>query len=197
MISIRFGSFIFTIFGLFSYLYFVSGVFMMYSNINKVVNPLMGVIIVPFLGNILYSKNFYNYITLNYKEIKPRFYSFGCIFGYLVCILLLQIFYDIPLSISFNSISKIFLILSGIGRVGCHYYGCCYGKICDSNIYGIKYNDEDTLVLRECPHLKNKLLYPVQLVESIFFITIGSYLYYLNITYSLHLMTTCPQMGRC
>ena len=184
MISIRFGSFIFTIFGLFTSLGFLSGIFMMYSNINKDVKPLMFAIIGTILGNILDSKNFNNYITLNYKEIKPRFYSFGSIFGYLLSILTLHFFYDIPLSLSWFSLLKGLLILSGIGRLGCHYYGCCYGKICDSNIYGIKYNDEDALVLRECPHFKNKLLYPVQLVESIFFITSGSYLYYLNIMYN-------------
>ncbi len=53
----------------------------------------------------------------------------------------------------------------GIARIGCHSYGCCWGKPTHGN-FGITYSNPDSKVVRCVPHLKGKRLYPVQLFGS-------------------------------
>lgn len=47
-----------------------------------------------------------------------------------------------------------------IGRLGCFFAGCCYGKTCDLFL-GVTFNHPETLAPRGIP------LYPIQIVESL------------------------------
>ncbi len=49
-----------------------------------------------------------------------------------------------------------------IARIGCHVYGCCWGKPTTGSL-GIRYTNPDAKVVRCAPHLTGRRLYPAQL----------------------------------
>lgn len=54
------------------------------------------------------------------------------------------------------------------GRIGCLNYGCCHGRECKNNSWGIIYSHPDSKVLRTYPNLDGVKLYPTQLYSAIF-----------------------------
>lgn len=181
MISIRFGSIIFTNFSIFAYLSHISFAFILSAYIEKffIIVPAT---LIPLCANIAAETNLQHYIHLNFHLIKPRFYSFGAVYGFVIYAYTLQ-FTGIPFHVSSNLICKTLLIFCGIARLGCHYYGCCWGKeLSCKEKWSIKYNDKENLVLRLAPYLENKPLYPLQLVEASLCIMSGAVLYMISIT---------------
>ena len=62
-------------------------------------------------------------------------------------------------------------IYEALSRMGCHSYGCCFGKQLDSDTDGIyvKYFDEAFSVIRIRPHFKGVKLFPVQAISAVMF----------------------------
>ena len=181
MISIRFGSIIFTNFSIFAYLSHISFAFILSAYIENflIVVP---AILIPLCANIAAENNLQHYLHLNFHLIEPRFYSFGAVYGFVIYACILQ-FTGIPFHVSSNLICKTLLIFCGIARLGCHYYGCCWGKeLSCKEKWFIKYTNKESLILRLCPHLEKKPLYPLQLVEASLCIITGSILYMISIT---------------
>lgn len=54
-----------------------------------------------------------------------------------------------------------------IARVGCHVYGCCWGRPTNGPI-GIRYTSKNASVIRHEPHLIDVRLHAVQLYSSLF-----------------------------
>ncbi len=52
-----------------------------------------------------------------------------------------------------------------MARVGCHVYGCCWGKPTDS-VLGITYHSPHAKVVRCAPHLRGRRIYPAPLLGS-------------------------------
>lgn len=190
MITIRFGNNIFTIFGLFSYLSCILSSFVFAGYIEKYLCFIPGFFI-PLCANMFAENNLQHYIRFNFREIRPRFYSFGAVYGYVIYAFCLY-FYGIPFCVSVNIICKALCLTCGLGRIGCHYYGCCWGKEMSIqtnssktwiNIYPIRYNNKDTLILRLYPHFIDKYFFPIQIIESTILLLSGVVLYIIDITY--------------
>jgi hypothetical protein len=200
MISLKFGNNIFTIFGLFTYASYILSSFVFAGYIENYLS-FIPALLVPLCGNVFAENNLQHYLHLNFREIRPRFYSFGAVYGILIYAICLH-FYGIPFHISTNIICKTICLSCGVGRIGCHYYGCCWGKqiyqkqqqeqdkpqpiiefIKLWKIYPISYIDKDTLILRLYPHFAYKYFFPLQLIEATILIVIGSGLYIIEIVY--------------
>jgi phosphatidylglycerol:prolipoprotein diacylglycerol transferase len=54
-----------------------------------------------------------------------------------------------------------------IARLGCHVYGCCWGRPAN-RLPGIRYTNLDSSVLRNRPHLVGIKLHPIQLYSAAF-----------------------------
>ena len=54
-----------------------------------------------------------------------------------------------------------------IARVGCHVYGCCWGRPTSGRL-GIRYTSEHASVVRNEPRLANVRLHPVQIYSAVF-----------------------------
>lgn len=52
------------------------------------------------------------------------------------------------------------------GRIGCLNYGCCHGRKCNVNSWGIIYFHPDSKVLRTYPNLGGVKLYPTQIYSA-------------------------------
>jgi prolipoprotein diacylglyceryltransferase len=52
-----------------------------------------------------------------------------------------------------------------IGRLGCHNYGCCVGKVSQRR-FGIVYSDPEAKICREVPQFQGIKLIPVQLIAA-------------------------------
>ena len=53
------------------------------------------------------------------------------------------------------------------GRLGCLNYGCCHGRECKENSWGIIYSHPDTKALRTYPYLLGVKLYPTQIYSAV------------------------------
>jgi hypothetical protein len=183
MITLKIGDNIFTVFGLFSYLSYISFSFIFAGFIENYI-PVVPAITIPLCANIFAENNLDHYVRFNFRSIRPRFYSFGALYGLMIYAICLKCYDGIPLHVGLNVISKTLCISCGIGRIGCHFYGCCWGKqLYNKETYAITYRDADTLILRLCPHLAGKQLFPLQWLEANLCIISGFLLYSLNIIY--------------
>ena len=198
MISIKIGNNIFTIFGLFSYFTHILYSFVFSGYIDNFLS-FIPAFIIPLSANAFADNNLQHYLHLNFREIRPRFYSFGAVYGFVIYAICLH-YYGIPFHISVNIICKTLCLVCGVGRIGCHYYGCCWGKQIQQEeqqenlqpiiefkkiwkIYPISYTDKDTLILRLYPHFKYKYFFPLQLTEATILIVIGMGLYIMDTVY--------------
>jgi len=53
------------------------------------------------------------------------------------------------------------------GRIGCLNYGCCHGRECKENSWGIIYKHPDSKALRTYPFLNGVKLYPTQIYSAV------------------------------
>jgi len=182
MVSIRFGSIIFTNFTIFAYLCNISFGIILSGYIDNFM-IIIPAIFVPLCSNMTAENNLHHYLHFNFHLIKPRFYSFGGVYGFILYAVLLW-YNGVPFHVGSNLICRTLLLSCGIARLGCHYYGCCWGKEISTNEQiAVTYTNKETLVLRLCPHLANKPLYPLQLIEASLCITSGLLLYMIGIIF--------------
>ena len=197
MISIKIGNIIFTIFGLFTYASSILSSFIVSGYIESHIS-FIPAFIVPLCANMFAENNLQHYLQLNFREIRPKFYSFGAVYGYIIYAICLH-FYGVPFYVITNLICKTLCLSCGFGRIGCHYYGCCWGKqiqqkqeqdkpepiikLWKIKIFPINYSDKDTLILRLYPNFVYKYFIPLQLIEATILIVIGTGLYMIDIVY--------------
>ena len=133
------------------------------------------------------------YCIINYQETISIFKNFtieniklftnsGFVFygGLLLTLLVLVIIKNnqyIKIDKMLNVIFPIFVIVHGIGRIGCGLVGCCYG-IEYNGLLSIRY--ENSLI---APNFVN--LFPTQYVEAIFQIIVGFVFYILILKYGI------------
>lgn len=111
------------------------------------------------IGMSDFFKNFRFYLN------ETSFYQQGGMIGMITGTLLLYFLLDIPFAMLGDSICLGGIVTMSVGRIGCHYYGCCTGKPVNSN-WAIKYTDPNAKICREHPGLLNAPLLPVQLISS-------------------------------
>lgn len=131
------------------------------------------VLILSFL-NLLFAKLYSMFsigVSIFFKNLpqhlnETSFYQQGGMIGMITGTLLLVFLLDIPLSILGDSLCLGGIVTMAVGRIGCHYYGCCTGKPSNGR-FGIKYTDPNAKICRDHPALFDTPLLPVQLISSI------------------------------
>jgi phosphatidylglycerol:prolipoprotein diacylglycerol transferase len=58
-------------------------------------------------------------------------------------------------------------LAEAIGRIGCHVYGCCWGRPTGGQV-GIRYTSKEASAIRNEPHLTGVKLHPVQIYSAMF-----------------------------
>jgi phosphatidylglycerol:prolipoprotein diacylglycerol transferase len=68
-----------------------------------------------------------------------------------------------------DGLSMFAFLAEAIGRLGCHYYGCCFGKPCNKfRVFSVLYINKRSSVSRLHPEYMYMTLLPVQLGQSMF-----------------------------
>ncbi len=97
--------------------------------------------------------------------VRPGYMLHGGIFGGALGLVGVSNATGVPLLLYFDSAALALPIGEALARVGCHVYGCCWGRPTESPI-AIRYTNPDASVLRNEPHLTGVRLYPIQLYSS-------------------------------
>jgi prolipoprotein diacylglyceryltransferase len=112
------------------------------------------------------------------KLFRPGFYFHGGVIGELCAIIFWYSTENIPISLGnlFDISLLACIVWDTFSRLGCHVYGCCYGKemkncTCLKN-FSVRYTNENCAVLRIERRLKNKPLYPAQLIGFVLYSTV-------------------------
>lgn len=85
---------------------------------------------------------------------------------------------NIPILPLFDGCSLAVALGEAIGRIGCHTYGCCWGKP-SAGLFSIAYQNKDAKVIRMKPHLYSVYLHPVQLYSAFVSFLLFLFLYWL------------------
>jgi phosphatidylglycerol:prolipoprotein diacylglycerol transferase len=94
--------------------------------------------------------------------IKPGYMLHGGVFGGAVAIAVFGLHSQIPVLALTDAFALALPLGEAIARLGCHVYGCCYGKPTGSQ-FGIAYTSKHAKVIRTAPHLHGVKIYPAQL----------------------------------
>ena len=106
-----------------------------------------------------YFRNFLHYFN------ETSFYNQGGVISFFFGTILLSVLLEIPLAILGDAVCLGGIVTMAIGRIGCHYYGCCTGKPSDSR-FSITYSDPNAKICRDDIRFLNTPLFPVQLISS-------------------------------
>jgi len=132
------------------------------------------IVLILNLLNLLFAKLYAMFsigVTDFFKNLRhylneTSFYQQGGMIGTITGTLLLYFLLDIPIAMLGGSICLGGVMTISVGRIGCHYYGCCTGKPIKGR-FGIKYTDPDAKICRDHPALLNTPLLPAQLISSV------------------------------
>jgi hypothetical protein len=94
--------------------------------------------------------------------MKPGYMLHGGILGGAVAITVFGVRSQAPLLALTDAFALALPMGEAIARLGCHVYGCCYGKPTGSR-FGITYTSPHAKVIRIAPHLRGVKIYPAQL----------------------------------
>jgi len=122
------------------------------------------------VGLLLYSKNFSEILSLQ----SPVFVSWGGMIGLLLAILFITKRWNEKIFDLLYLFIPPGFIAMGIGRIGCHFGGCCYGIPTKLNI-GIKFTSPIAPA-----SLYSTPLLPVQLISTFVLISAGIMLFLLQ-----------------
>jgi len=111
------------------------------------------------IGLSNYFKNFRHHLN------ETAFFQQGGMIGMIIGTLLLVFLLDIHIAVLGDSICLGGIVTMAIGRIGCHYYGCCTGKPINGRV-GILYTDPDAKICRDDHRFMNTRLLPAQLIAS-------------------------------
>jgi len=103
--------------------------------------------------------------NLRHHLNETSFYQQGGMIGTIAGALLLIYLLDISVPVLGDSLCLGGIVTMAVGRIGCHYYGCCTGKPINGR-FGIKYTDPNAKICRDHPSLLNTSLLPAQLISS-------------------------------
>lgn len=104
--------------------------------------------------------------NLRHHLNETSFYQQGGMIGTITGTLLLVFLLDIPVSMLGDSFCLGGIVTMAVGRIGCHYYGCCTGKPINGR-FVIKYTDPNAKICRDHPALLGTPLLPAQLISSV------------------------------
>jgi len=148
------------------------------------------IVLVLNLFNLLFAKlyamfsiglsNFFKHFRHYLNETS--FYQQGGMIGMITGALLLVLLLDIPIAILGDSLCLGGIVTMSVGRIGCHYYGCCTGKPINGR-FGIKYTDPNAKICRDHPTLFNTPLLPAQLISSLIDFLIFILCYVVSVLY--------------
>lgn len=102
---------------------------------------------------------------------QTTMYNQGGILGGIVGVIIIWLMEDINLVILMDAVCYGSAFGLFIGRLACFNYGCCYGQPTNKNLC-VSYKHTQSKVLRDNPDFQNKALYPTQLIEAFFNLTI-------------------------
>ncbi len=111
------------------------------------------------IGLSNYFGNFRHFIN------ETSFYQQGGIIGLILGTLLLYFISGIPIALLGDAVCLGGIVIMFVGRIGCHYYGCCTGKPMTGR-FGVIYTDVNAKICRDDPRMMNTPLIPVQLISS-------------------------------
>jgi prolipoprotein diacylglyceryl transferase len=94
--------------------------------------------------------------------LKPGYMLHGGITGGLVAFVLWSLVSGKSLPLLLDAAAFAMPLGEAICRLGCHVYGCCWGKP-TRHWAGIIYNSPDAKVVRQAPELRGVKIHPVQL----------------------------------
>jgi len=123
------------------------------------------------LLNLLFAKLFYAFSVGIHKYFRnfshyfneTVFFNQGGMIGIIIGNFAMAFFLQIPFLTLADSICIGSGLIMAIGRIGCHYYGCCIGRPTTGS-FRVIYSSPDSSVFRVFPALANTPLIPVQLI---------------------------------
>lgn len=121
------------------------------------------------LGGTYFS--FFQHLNDDVSLFQTGMTSSGGAMGMILGIIIITFLYPDIKVIIWNIISTSLPLIYSIGKIGCHFAGCCHGKPY-SGPFAITYTTGD---------FANQTLFPVQITETIVFMIIfiiGCFLYY-------------------
>lgn len=99
--------------------------------------------------------------------VRPGYMLHGGIFGGAIGLLAVSQITGVRTLFYFDCAVMALTIGETIARIGCHVYGCCWGRPTQGRI-GIRYTNPDASVLRNRPELAGVRLHPAQLYASMY-----------------------------
>lgn len=140
---------------------------------------LLGGFLVWFFSRIIHIISLKQKFFENPKKylLETTLYYQGGLIAGIVLAVICVIKLKLPFNVALDGMGIGAILGIAFGRIGCYNYGCCWGKETHSE-YGVVYENPESSVLRNKPHLKGKKLYPTQLMTSflnfmIFFLLMG------------------------
>ena len=121
--------------------------------------------------------SFFEHLNNQANLFKTGFTSSGGAIGMILGIIIISFVYPDKQIVFWNVYSIALPLMYAVGKIGCHFAGCCHGFIY-SGPFAITYPNGDCA---------GKPLFPVQLLETVIFFIIfivGCYLYYVKNNYS-------------
>lgn len=139
----------------------------------------IGVRLLSIIENILDAKSFrLTRHSLMQLILTPGFNLQGGILIGMLTLVTYATIMNIPMLALFDGCSLAVALGEAIGRIGCHTYGCCWGKPTTSKL-SIAYQNPDAKVIRMKPHLYSVSLHPVQFYSAFVSFLLFLFLYWL------------------
>lgn len=146
----------------------ISAVILIKENVNKTLSMCSGIL---FTMLSLYFGAVYSFLF--YREDKSiGFSSIGGLIGFFIGISVFCIIFKEYRERLLKVYTLIIPLLYSISKLGCFFAGCCEG-ICYDKIFNVIY-------FGKVAHIVNTKLFPVQLLESIVFLSIFLFIFYLT-----------------
>jgi prolipoprotein diacylglyceryltransferase len=122
------------------------------------------------LFSMIFEDGFQKLLKTPLKAIlRPGFWLHGGLAFLLLAVFANRNVISHPL-VFFDGVGLGFPLYEAFSRIGCHSYGCCFGKrVSEKSRLWTSYHDPSYAVNRIRPDLLGKRLFPVQLLSALFF----------------------------
>lgn len=98
--------------------------------------------------------------------LKPGYMLQGGIFGAIAALVVMAWWTGTDLLLIMDSGAFAMPFAEALGRIGCHVYGCCWGRPTKAG-FGVRYVHDESKVVRCAPHLRGVLLHPSALYATV------------------------------
>ena len=157
---------------LFSLIVNIIVVISLYKKFNFSKDQIIGALVYENIGIIVgaklltYIQNYPQYSEFDLRILGLS--SYGGIIGAIICLVIFGLQFKKPIKDILFTFASSIPMMYAIGKIGCFLAGCCYG---------IEYKGWGNVVYNHSPVAPaHTHLFPVQLVEAIFFISIFIYM---------------------